>query len=64
MPDSSSGYKLLDRKFSVSIFRFNMNLNAQIEILRKNKNILYFNLPENAFEYAINYILNTYKSTS
>ena len=64
IPDSSSGHKLLDRKFSVSIFRFNMNLNVQAEILRKDKNILYFNLPENAFEYAIEYILNTYKPTS
>lgn len=64
IPDSLSGHKLLDRKFSVSIFRFNMNLNVQAEILRKDKNILYFNLPENAFEYAIEYILNTYKPTS
>ena len=64
IPDSSSGHKLLDRTFSVSIFRFNMNLNVQAEILRKDKNILYFNLPENAFEYAIDYILNTYKPTS
>lgn len=61
IPDSSSGHRLLDRKFSVSMFRFNMNLNVQAEILRKDKNILYFNLPENAFEYAIAYILNTYK---
>lgn len=64
IPDSSSGHKLLDRKFSVSIFRFNINLNVQAEILRKDKNILYFNLPENAFEYTIEYILNTYKPTS
>lgn len=64
IPDSSSEHKLLDRKFSVSIFRFNMSLNVQAEILRKDKNILYFNLPENAFEYTIEYILNTYKPTS
>lgn len=64
IPDSSSGHRLLDRKFSVSIFKFNMNLNVQAEIIRKNKDILYFNLPENAFDYAINYILNTYEPTS
>ena len=57
IPDSSSGYRLLNRKFSVSIFRFNMNLNVQVEIIRKNKDILYFNLPENAFDYAINYTI-------
>lgn len=57
IPDSSSGHKLLDRKFSVSRFRFNINLNVQAEILREGKTILYFNSPENAFEYAIKYVL-------
>lgn len=57
IPDSSSGHRLLDRNFSIAIFKFNMNLNVQSEILREDKNILYFNLPENAYETAILYTL-------
>lgn len=53
IPDLSSRHNLIDRKFYVSMFKYSMNINVQVEILKEDKNILYFNKLENAYEFGI-----------
>ena len=53
IPDLSSRHNLIDRKFYVSMFKYSMNINLQVEILKEDKNILYFNKLENAYEFGI-----------
>lgn len=59
IPDSSSGHQLLMRKMSVHLFRYRNGLNVQTETLRNiDGNIIYFLSPTEAYEAAIEYILN------
>lgn len=53
IPDLSSRHNLIDRKFYVSMFKYSININVQVEILKEDKNILYFNKLENAYEFGI-----------
>lgn len=57
IPDSSSQHRLVTRKFSVSIFKYHINLNVQAQILRVNNNIAYFISLTKAYEAAIEYVL-------
>lgn len=48
LPESSSGYKLLDRTYNIVIYKYYVNMNVQAEIVRIDGKIARYNKREEA----------------
>jgi hypothetical protein len=48
LPESSSGYRLLDRTFNIVIYKYYMNMNVQSEIIKINGEIVKYVNKDNA----------------